>query len=135
MSRENVEVVRKGFDAFEQGDMGRFGEVMDPQVVTYAPEGWPEGGPFVGRDESLREFERLQEDWTDHRIVMEEILDGGDWVVARFRWEVTGRASGVEAVMDQSAAFRVQAGKLAEARFFWKHDHALAAAGLGRLPP
>jgi ketosteroid isomerase-like protein len=133
MSRENVEVVREAFDAFQLGDMRRFGDVMDPHVVTYAPEGWPEGGPFVGREDSLREFERLQEDWTDHRIVMEEILEGGDWVVVRFRWEVTGRASGVETVMHQSAAYRLQDGKIAEMRFFWEHGQALGAAGLDGL--
>ena len=47
---ENVELVKTALEAWNAGDMDAFGESFDPDVIMRAPEGWPEPGPFVGRD-------------------------------------------------------------------------------------
>jgi len=63
MSQENVEVVRAGFQAWNAGDMDAVREMHDPSVIARTLEGWPEPGPFVGRDAVMRQFERLRETW------------------------------------------------------------------------
>jgi len=61
MSRENVEVVRAGIEAWNAGDMGAFGESYDPHVVVRYAEGWPEGSePIMGREAVMRDL------WTLH---------------------------------------------------------------------
>jgi ketosteroid isomerase-like protein len=57
MSRENVEVVRAAFDAWNAGDMDAFRQLFHSDAIVRAPTGWPEPGPFVGRDAVMRQFE------------------------------------------------------------------------------
>ena len=61
MSQENVEVVRATFEAWNAGDMDAVRELYDPDVSLRMPEGWPEPGPFVGRDAVMRQWKRQRE--------------------------------------------------------------------------
>ena len=47
MSRENVELVREGFDAFQEGDLSRMLDLMAEDLVTYRADrmGWSRGIP------------------------------------------------------------------------------------------
>jgi ketosteroid isomerase-like protein len=54
MSQENVKVVRAQFEAWNKGDMDAYRELYDPDVMWRAAEGWPEPGPFVGREAVTR---------------------------------------------------------------------------------
>ena len=60
MSQENVEVVRAAFEAWNAGDMGAFRELYDPDVIATPLEGWPERGPFPGREAFMHQFEQLR---------------------------------------------------------------------------
>jgi len=50
MSQENVEIVKAAFEAWNMGTMDAFRELLDPDASLRMPEGWPEPGPFVGRE-------------------------------------------------------------------------------------
>jgi hypothetical protein len=51
VSQQNVEVQRSIIVAFNAGDMEAVREMLDPDVaIGRELEGWPETGPFVGRD-------------------------------------------------------------------------------------
>lgn len=77
MSRENVEIVRQGYEAWNSGDMDLLAERFDPDVVSHPPEGWPEPGPFVGREATLRQFEQLRETRADDKLETEDFIDAG----------------------------------------------------------
>ena len=47
MSQENVEIVRRGYEAYARGDMAMLAD-LDPDMVTYREE--PDGATFKGRD-------------------------------------------------------------------------------------
>jgi hypothetical protein len=63
MSQENIEVVRAFFEAWNAGNMDALRELHDPDLMGRPPEGWPEPGPFVGREAVMRQFEQLRETW------------------------------------------------------------------------
>ena len=63
MSQENVKVVRAHFEAWNAGDMDAHRELYDPDVIARMPAGWPEPGPFVGREAVMRQAEQLRETW------------------------------------------------------------------------
>jgi ketosteroid isomerase-like protein len=63
MSQENVEIVRAGFAAWNAGDMDPLRELYHPDAIMRMPEGWPEPGPYYGRDAVMREFGQLRETW------------------------------------------------------------------------
>ena len=61
MSQENVEVVRAFFEAWNSGDMDAVRDTYDPNVIVRAVEGWPEPGPYVGRDAVMRQWKLQRE--------------------------------------------------------------------------
>jgi len=58
MSQENVRVVRAAFEAWNAGDMDALRDLHDPDVVLRPPDGWPEAGPFIGREAAMRQSGR-----------------------------------------------------------------------------
>jgi ketosteroid isomerase-like protein len=71
---ENVEVVRRVYDAWNAGDMTALRDLCDPDVVMHHPKGWPEPGPSVGREAVLRERKIIDIDirW-DHAEALEGV--------------------------------------------------------------
>jgi ketosteroid isomerase-like protein len=129
MSQDNIEQMRGGVEMWNAGDWGRFRELFDPDVVMRAPEGWPEPGPFVGRDAVMQEFARLQDAFDHESLEIEgEMRASGDRVIARLIWHVAGR--GPEAEMEVTAVWTVRRGLIIGQEYFWDHADALEAAGL-----
>jgi len=56
-----VEIVRAGLEAWNAGDMDALRETYDPGTIFRTPEGWPEPGPYVGREAVMRQLEQLRE--------------------------------------------------------------------------
>ena len=130
MSQENVEAVKRGFEAYNAGDLGALREMYDPAVVWHHLEGWPEPGPSVGRDAVLRQVEQLQEPWRegDRLETLGDFIDAGDRVLVRAAWR--GSGSGPDAAMEFSYLFTLRKGKVITIQMFWDHADALEAVGL-----
>jgi ketosteroid isomerase-like protein len=127
--RRNVELSREGFRRFEAADMDGLIALYGKDAEIWHPEGWPEPGPTVGRGAIKRQFETVRQEWTDGHLIVDEIEGRGDWVVARVRWQARGGESGAHVEVRWSAATRFDGDLIAEVRYFWSHEDALAAAG------
>src|SRR4051794_13145437 len=91
MSRENVEIVRALYEAWNAGDMDAFREAYDPEIILRPPENWPEPGPFVGRESVMREWEHVREAWNADAVEpIGDFIDAGDRVVVRHNWRGAG---------------------------------------------
>jgi uncharacterized protein len=129
MSQENVEIVRAGFAAWNAGDMDALRELYDPDAIVRAPEGWPEPGPFVGRDAVMRQWEQTRETFdTDAIETMTDFIDAADRVVVRLLWR--GVVRGPESSMEFSIVYTLRKGRIAIQEYFWDHGEAIEAAGL-----
>jgi ketosteroid isomerase-like protein len=128
MSQENVEVVQAMGDAWNAGDMDAFRELLSPDVIVRVPEGWPEPGPFVGREAVMRQWERNREAWDADTFEAISVSDAGDRVVARLIWRGVGR--GPESHLEFTAVYTVRKGKVFYQESFWDHAEALEALGL-----
>jgi uncharacterized protein len=129
MSRENVEIVRRGFEAWNAGAMDALRELYDPDVIVRAIEGWPEPGPYIGREAVMRQWERQRETWgADALEPISDFLDAGDRVAGRIIWHAAGRVP--DTSMEFTAVFTVRKGRIFGAEFFWDHAEALEAVGL-----
>jgi ketosteroid isomerase-like protein len=132
MSQENMDIVLESLHQFEVEDFEGLTRVWHPDGWVTGPEGWPEPGPFEGRDALMSQFRRLAADMGQHRFRdVEVVAQRGGWVVVGFIWEVQGAGSGAAVASKLAAAYRVQGGKLIESHFRWTADEALEAAGLG----
>jgi ketosteroid isomerase-like protein len=133
VSRENVEVVHRFFDAFERRDRDDVAALLHPQV-----EWRTMGAPLLGaeamhgRDEALRfMFEQIGEAM-DFRATLEEVseLPGGQ-VLTVAHYEFRGVASGAGAGMTAAAIYRFEANQIVFFQDFATRDEALDAAGQG----
>jgi ketosteroid isomerase-like protein len=131
MEREHLDMVRDAVWAFGTGDIERLGAYYTADAsITVVPEGWPEPAPVDGRDAVMRQFRRLLEDWQEHSLRICREAVGDNWAVMEFLWSTRGASSGVALDMTVAGAYRVEGGRIAEARFFWTWDEALSSAGL-----
>jgi ketosteroid isomerase-like protein len=130
MSEEHLQVVRRFYELWNARDFDAMAPLLAPHAVVYTPDGWPEPGPFHGRDAIMREVRTVQEDFGVLTILLEQIAAREDWVLTRHHTHGRGDRSGLEAEFRNSVAFRLRAGKIIEARFYWDHADALRALGL-----
>ncbi len=129
MSQENVEILRAGFDAWNAGDMNSLRERFDPDIIWRPPVGWPEPGPFVGREEVMRWFEQLREAYDSYRTdLIGDLTETGDRVVVSQVWR--GAGSGPEADIESTGVFTMHKGRVIGVEQFWERSEALKAAGL-----
>ena len=129
MSRGNVEVVRRGLEAWNAGDMATLRETYDPAVVMYHLEGWPEPGPSIGREAVMRQWEKQREIWDIDTVEpVSDFIEAGNRVVLRFGWR--GSGSGPEMELEMTAVQTLRKGKIIVIEWFWDHDEALEAVGL-----
>ena len=128
MSQENVEIVQSSGAAWNAGDMDAVRESLDPDVIWRAPEGWPEPGPYVGREAVVRQLEQLRETWDADALEPISIVDAGDRVAVRLVWRGAGR--GPESNLEFTAVYTMRKGKVFAIEHFWDHAEALKTLGL-----
>ena len=61
MAHPNAELLRKGYDAFEKGDVDALRELMDPDIVYHWPGSGPLAGDYRGLNTVLEFFGRVNE--------------------------------------------------------------------------
>jgi len=129
MSQENVEVVRAAYAAWNAGDMDAMRELLDPDIVWRPPEGWPEPGPFVGREAVIRWFDQLRETYDAYVTeLVGDVIDTADRVVVRQIWH--GEGQGPETSLESTTVATVQTGRIIGVEQFWDRAEALEAVGL-----
>ena len=129
MSQENIEIVRESNEAWNAGEMDRVRDLYAPDAIVRAPVGWPEPGPFVGRDAIFRQFEELREPWNnDTLIAVSDYRAFGDRVLVRAAWRGSGRGPALN--MEMTIVYTVRQKLIFEIEYFWDHAEALEALGL-----
>jgi ketosteroid isomerase-like protein len=130
MSQENVRVVRRAYEAWNEGDMDALRELYDPDtMIVTGIEGWPEPPPTIGREAVMRQWERQREAWDIDTVEpISDFIAGGDRVVVRFIWRGTGYGPAVN--MEMTGVYTVRKGRIFLIEFFRDHEEALEAVGL-----
>ena len=122
-------MVRAAYAAWNSGDMDALRELLDPNVIARMPEGWPEPGPFVGREAVIRLFEQWRETFDTYVTeLIGDMIEAADRVVVRQIWHGVGR--GPEAHLESTIVFTLRAGKISYTEQFWDHAEVLATLGL-----
>jgi uncharacterized protein len=128
MSQLNVEIVRAGFDAFQEGDLSQMLDLMADDLITYRAD--PDGATYHGKDGFLQATADWTEDFSEWSVIPEEFIDAGDRVLVRVRQMARGNASGIPVEGEFWFVFEVRGKKAAKLSFYIGRDEALEAAGL-----
>ena len=131
MSEENVETALGQWDAFNNGDLDRWAQAWDSEVLVVAPKGWPEGEVERGIDAWRRQAQRLRDTWAEARVEVDEIRPiGKDRVVARIRYVTIGEDTGIPFDTPMAVVLFLKERKITRAYFSWTMAEALEVAGL-----
>jgi ketosteroid isomerase-like protein len=129
MSQENVEVVRAVYATWNAGDMDALRDLYDPDAIMRPPEGWPEPGPFVGREAVMREWEQVREVWNADVVEpISDFIEAGDRVAVRHAWRVAGQ--GPEMNFEITNVLTLRQSMIVYHEFFRDHAQALEALGM-----
>jgi uncharacterized protein len=130
VSRENVEIVRRSYEAFERGDMAAVLADAAPDLVTYRAE--PEGATWHGLEGFLEAIADWTEGFDEFSASAEEFIDAGDRVIVRLHQEARGQSSGARVDAEFWFVHCLADGKITRLDMFISKDQALEAAGLGQ---
>ena len=129
MSEQNVEIVRANFEAWNRGDMAAYREHLHPDCIGWPAEGWPEPGPYVGREAIMQQLQQMRETWDAVAIEpISDFIDAGDRVVVRVLWH--GAGHGPKANIEATSISMLRKGKIVFSELFWDHAEVLEMLGL-----
>jgi ketosteroid isomerase-like protein len=131
MSQENVQIVRRVYDAAGQRDADAIFALYDPEVeLDVSRLGLADLNVYHGHDGLRSLFRELSETWGEIEYSYEELIDAGEQVVALVTRHARGRASGVDVERPFTLVWTVREGKVVRVVWFLDRDQALQAAGL-----
>jgi ketosteroid isomerase-like protein len=132
MSQENVEVVRRAFEAFAQGGLDSMSDFWADDIDYRAIEGaLDDRGPMHGKDAVRAHWQDWLDTFDDLKAEPLELIDAADeQVVTVLRFGGRAKQSGVETDLTYANLYTIRDGKIARGREYWTKEQALEAAGL-----
>lgn len=91
----NADIIAEHYAASDRGDLdGMLAPFADDVSWTEAA-GFPYAGTYIGPDAvAAGVFQRIQDEWDDYTVAIDEVIDGGDVVVGIGTYSGTYRATG-----------------------------------------
>jgi ketosteroid isomerase-like protein len=129
MSQENVEIVMRLIDAFNELDIEVLADLIDEEVVVRDHD-ILDAGDYRGYAGLAEWGEDWKASWENWRWEPEEFIDAGDRVVAVLRVYARGLGSGVEVERLDGAVWTLRDGKCIRLDYYNSKQQALKAVGL-----
>jgi len=128
---DNVEAVRRGYEAFNRGDIEASLTTLHPEIEwhTYIVPG-PGGGTYHGHDGVRELWSDARRIFGEFRNVPEDLFEAGEHVVAFVRVEGVGTKSGIAVQARIAHVHTFREGKIRRVESFEDRDEALRVAGI-----
>ena len=129
MSQDNLDVIRRGYDAFGRGDINTLLESFDEQVswVTPGPPELATSGRRTGRQEVAEFFASVNELFDIQRFEPKDFLAQGDRVVVVGSETARARSTGNVIEVDWVHVFTMRNGKVVAFQEFFDTAAVVAA--------
>jgi ketosteroid isomerase-like protein len=130
MSQENVELVKRLYEAWDKEGFGVVPEVMDPDIEYVNPPYAVEPGTRQGYEGFAIAAQNIRNVYPARRFEPLEFHDACDRVAVRVRVVARGVGSSVEVDVERGYVFEIRDGKIARFAWFNEPPEALQAVGL-----
>ena len=137
MAEEDIDVIRRGWDAWLRGDLAALLREMAPDVVwdTSHFRDWPES-TYQGVEGVERFLNEWLYVWDDYELRVDDVFVAPDGRVVSLIWHRgRGRNSGVELHLEMAQVATLREGKITRLDNYEDRAEALAAVGLGSRRP
>jgi ketosteroid isomerase-like protein len=128
MSRQNSEVARAMYDAFNRGDMDTILELADP-AVSVEDHGVIDGATYEGREGVVQFLAFQAEAFSAQSVELEELIETGEEIVAVIRLRGEGPVSRVPLEGRFTHVWEIAGGMVRRLRVYATKQEALEAAG------
>jgi uncharacterized protein len=131
MAQENVEIVRRGFDAYNRGDLEGVLETFAPEFEMRPSGRFADTAPVYRGHQGWVDFwNTFQAAWEQITISIERLEDLDDRVLTLGTFHARGRGSGVGVEAEAAWVHTLKDGLVVDLRTFASWEEALEAAGL-----
>lgn len=130
MPEDNVEIVRRSFEAFARGDFETAFAAHDADSEWRTAADEPDSQTYRGIDGLRRLVAALAAPWEDRFAAAVELGDFTEqrsWVIVPWRARLRGRGSGLEVEVFETYAVLVRAGKIVRVEEYRTTEQALEA--------
>jgi uncharacterized protein len=132
MSQENVEIVRRLWEAAERRDSQAVFALYDPAIIWESGQAGPleVGGRYRGHDGVRQFFRQWLESFETYQAQAETFIEAGSRVVVGYRVSGRGTGSGVEVEMHRWNVYAIRDGRVSRVEVFETKAEALEAVRL-----
>jgi ketosteroid isomerase-like protein len=132
MLRENVQVIRRCWEAISHGGPEALLDFADPEIEWHVRSDLPDADVYRGPDGFRALLQRFDESFDDQQYEpLDYIAAGEEAVVVPLRWSARGRGSGATAVERQETwVFTVTEGRITRVDEYPTREEALESVGL-----
>jgi ketosteroid isomerase-like protein len=129
MSSADIEMLRRGYEAFTRGDWETAFRAADPDIEVKTADRVTSPGTYRGIEEARRFFEDLLEPFEDVQAEPQRFFEQDDQiaVLVRMRFRPTGSSAVVENRVGH--LWTVRGGKVLRLEVFPEREKALEAVG------
>ena len=128
---ENIELIRRAYDAFNRRDLEPLLAMMHPDFeLDFSRSVGPEPGVYTGEDGMRRLFETYWEAFEEISLQPEEFIGASDVTIAIVHARGRGRGSGIKVDARGPHMWSFREGKIVGFALFQELSEALEAANL-----
>jgi uncharacterized protein len=130
VASSNLDVVRAGFAAYNAGDVDGLLAVCAPDVELVPLSSLLTGETYRGHQGVRDYLDAISEDWSQRVVELDRLIEAGDEVVLRGRFQARGRSSGVDVDAPAAWVVTLRDGRVVRLRAYTDPQDALEAVGL-----
>jgi ketosteroid isomerase-like protein len=130
MSQENVEIMRRFFDAFERDGLDGVLRQLHPEIEWTTTGAFLEAATYRGHEEVRGYLGSMLSEFENPRVVAEELIEAGDQAVTSWRFSGQGKQSGAAVELALTSVSSLRDGKIVRIRNYPHKAEALEAVGL-----
>ena len=130
MSQENVEIVRRGYEAWNEGGSELAKEFWAEDIEFHDPPNLPDSTVVRGRDAVAAHLTDQAKVVGDLKLTPVDVRTQGDAVGLRLELTIRGAESGVDVPGEMAQVVEVADGRIQRIRVFMTWAEAREAAGL-----
>lgn len=91
----NLEIIQNLYEYFKNKELDKIRPLFHANIKWNQMKGFPNGGEYVGADEIFHNvFKGFNDNWTDWKADVTELLDAGDDIIAVGQYKGTYKKSG-----------------------------------------
>ena len=129
MSEENVEIVRRAYEAFMRGDRTVMAAALDPNIVTHRAPPQPDAGTWHGPAGIEHAYESWVEAFDEFTMTLEEAIDAAeDTVILKVHQRAVGSRSRAPIEADFWLVHTLEGGRITRLDIFPTEEAAREAA-------